>query len=86
MSARLDDGTVETEHEVSVCVIELGIFLVLEGFNEYGAAVDFDHDHDVLIASLGACGEFSCLVSEGGFSGVIYFGVDVALFFCHGVG
>ena len=53
MFARLDAGTVETAHEGSVSLGEISIFAVLEGFNEYGAAVDFDHDHDVLMAGLG---------------------------------
>ena len=36
--------------------------------------------NDVLVASLGAIGEFSCLVSEDGFSGVVHFCVDVVFF------
>jgi hypothetical protein len=77
--ARLDAGTVETAHEGSVSSGELGIFAVLEGFNKYGAAVSFDHDHDVLMAGLGASGEFPCLVGEDVVSGVVHFGVDVVL-------
>ena len=79
MFARLDAGTVEMGHEGSISSGELGIFAVLEWFNEYGAAVDFDHDHDVLMAGLGASGEFPCLVGEDGVSVVIHFGVDVTL-------
>ena len=77
----LDAGMVEVAHEGGVSAGELGIFAVLDGFNEYGAAVNFDHDHDALMACLGASGELACLVGEDGVSGVINFGVDVALFF-----
>ena len=77
---RLDAGTVETAHGGSVGASELGIFLVLDGFNKYCTAVDFDHDHDVLMASLGMGGEFACLVGKDDLSGVIHLGVDVAFF------
>ena len=78
--ARLDAGTVETAHEGSVGASELGIFSVLDGFNEDEAAVDVDHDHDVLMAGLGAGGDFACLVGEDGLSGVVRFGIAVAFF------
>ena len=78
--AQLDAGTVETAHEGSVDANELDIFLVLDWLNEYGAAVDFNHDHDVLVASLGPGGEFACLVGKDGLSGVVHLGVDITYF------
>ena len=78
--ARLDVGTVETAHEGSVGASEPGIFSVLDWFNEDSAAVNFDHDHYVLVSSLGPGGEFACLVGKDGLSGVVHLGVDVAYF------
>ena len=78
--ARLDASTVEMAHEGSVGTSELGIFLVLDGFNECGAAVDFNHHHNVLIARLGTCGELSSLVGENCFTNIIYVDIDILFF------
>ena len=56
------------------------ILAALHGFNEYGVAVDFYHNHDVLVASLRTRGELACLIGEHGFAYHVCVGVDVAHF------
>ena len=53
------------------CVVRAYHFLILaalHGFNKYGVAVDFHHNHDVFVASLRTRGELACLVGEHGFA------------------
>jgi hypothetical protein len=58
----------ETEEEGIVGLYHLCILSTLHGFDLNGTAVDLDHDHDVLITTLGASGELSCLIGEGCFA------------------
>ncbi len=45
-----DVGSVESLEECLVGSYHFGIFLTGHGFDEYTAAVDFDHDHYVFVA------------------------------------
>ena len=58
---------------------ELGVTAIFDGFNKDGTGINLDHDHDVVIACLGAVGKFSSLVSEDGVAGVVHLGEDVPL-------
>ena len=58
----------------------LVILAALHGFNEYGVAVDFHHNHGVLVASLRTHGELACLIGEHGFAYHVCFGVHVTHF------
>jgi hypothetical protein len=43
-------------------------------------AVNFHHNHDVLVALLRMCRELTCLIGEHGFAYHVCFGVDVSNF------
>ena len=52
MFTRLDAGIMEASHERRVGSGEFGIGSVLDVFDEDGAGVDFDHDHDIVVSRL----------------------------------
>jgi len=80
MFARCDAGLLEAEHHCRVCLGEFGISAILDGLNKDGATVNFNHNHDVFVACLGALGKFACLVSKNGVTHVVYLGVDILHF------
>ena len=53
---------------------------LFSGLNEDAVAVDFHHNHDVLVAALQARRELTCLIGEHGFAYPVCFGVDVLNF------
>ncbi len=54
------------------------ILAALHGLNKDGVAVDFHHNHDVLVASLRAHRELTCFIGEHGFTYPVCFGGDVS--------
>ncbi len=56
------------------------ILAALHGLNKDGIAVDFHHNHDVLVASLRTRRELTCLIGEHGFVYHVRLGVDVSNF------
>jgi hypothetical protein len=73
-------GPFELKQECIVCLFHLGILAVLHGLDEDGIAVDFHHNHDVLVAMKRSDGELACLVGEHGFAYHVHLGVHVAHF------
>jgi len=65
---------------VSVRAYHLIILVTLHGLNEDGVAVDFHHNHDVLVATLRTRRESTCLIGEHGFAYTLCFCVDVSHF------
>ena len=49
----------QSEQECVVCPYQLGNLVVLHGLNKDGVAIDFHHDHDVLVASKRLGGELA---------------------------
>ena len=72
--------SLQSQQECIVRAYHLIILATLHGLNKDGVAVDFHHNHDVLVASLRAGGELPCLIGEHGFAYHVCFGVDVAHF------
>ena len=66
MFARCDSGPLEVEHQCGVSLGEFVVGPILDGFNKVGTTVDLHHNHDVLVARLGALGKFACRVSKNG--------------------
>ena len=56
------------------------ILAALYGLNKDDVAVNFHHNHDVLVALLRVCRELTCLIGEHGFVYPVCFGVDVSKF------
>ena len=56
------------------------VLAALHGLNDDGVAVDFHHNHDVLVASLRMCRELTCLIGEHGFTYPVCLGVDILHF------
>ncbi len=71
-------GPFEPEREWVVCPHHLGILAVLHGVNKDGVAVNFYHNHDVLVATKRLDGELACLVREHGFAYHVRLGVHIA--------
>jgi hypothetical protein len=71
-------GPFELEQECIVCPYHLGVLAVLDGLDKDGVAVDFHHNHDILVATKGSDGELACLVVEHGFTYHVCLGVHVA--------
>ncbi len=44
-------GSFQLEQECVVCPYHLGILAALHGFDKDGIAIDFHHNHDVLVAT-----------------------------------
>ena len=70
----------QSVEEHVICPYHLCIFAIFHGFDKDGIAVDFDHHHDVFVASLQACRELACLVREHGFAYLIRFGAYIVYF------
>jgi hypothetical protein len=70
----------QSEQECVVRAYQFLILAALHGLNEDGVAVDFHHNHDVLVASLRMRRESTCLIGEYGFAYPVCFGVDVSNF------
>jgi hypothetical protein len=66
MFAWCDSGPLEVEHQCGVSSGEFGVSAILDGLNKDSATVDLHHNHDVLVARLGALGKFACRVSKNG--------------------
>ncbi len=62
-----------------VCLYHLGILAILHGLDEGGVAVDFHHNHDVLVATKRLDVELACLVREHGFEYHVSLGVHIVL-------
>ena len=58
----------------------ISFLAAFHGLSEDGVAVDFHHNHDVLVATLRARRELTCLIGEHGLADTVCFGVDVANF------
>ncbi len=69
--------SLQSEQECIVCAYHFFILAALHGLNEDDVAVDFHHNHDVLVASLRTRRESTCLIGEHGFAYSVCFGVDV---------
>ncbi len=67
----------ESEQECVVCPYHLGVLAVLYGLNVDGVAVDFHHNHDVLVATTRSDGELACLVGEHSFAYQVHLGVHL---------
>jgi hypothetical protein len=70
-------GPFELEQECVVYPYHLGILAVLHGLDKDGNAVDFHHNHDVLVATKRLDGELACLVREHDFAYHVRLGVHV---------
>jgi hypothetical protein len=70
----------QSEQECVVCPYQLGNLVVLHGLNKDGVAIDFHHDHDVLVASKRLGGELAGLVGEHCFAYHVHLGVHVVHF------
>ncbi len=70
----------QSEQEWVVRAYHFFILAALHGLNKDGVAVDFHHNHDVLVALLRTCRELTCLIGEHGFVHPVCFGVDVSNF------
>jgi hypothetical protein len=57
-------GPFQLEQECVVCPYHLGILMVLRGLDKDGIAIDFHHNHDVLVASKRMDGELAGLVGK----------------------
>jgi len=71
-------GPFQLEQECVICLYHLGVLEVLHGLNEDGVAINFNHNHDVLVASKRLGGELAGLVREHGFAYHVRLGVHVA--------
>ncbi len=78
MFLRDNIGTFELEQECIVCPCHLGVLAVLHGLDKGGIAVNFHHNHDVLVATKRSGGELACLVGEHGFVYHVHLGVHIA--------
>ena len=63
-----------------VCSRSFRIFANLQRFDENGIAVDFDHNHKILVAPLGFLEELSCLIRKNGFTDIVDLREEVSLF------
>ncbi len=72
--------SLQSEQECVVHAYHFLILAALHGLNKDGIAVDFHHNHDVLVASLRTRRELICLIGEHGFAYPVCFGVDVLNF------
>ncbi len=70
----------QSEQECIVRAYHFPILAALHGLNEDGVAVDFHHNHDVLVTLLRTRRELTCLIGEHGFAYSVCFGVDVSNF------
>ena len=59
----LDEGVVPAN--------EFRVFPAFKRFEKNGVAINFDHDHDILITTLQLCGKLSGLVHEDSFANVV---------------
>ncbi len=71
-------GPFESRQECILCWYHLGILAVFHGLDEDGVAVNFHHNHDVLVVTQRLGGELVCLVGEHGFMYHVLLGVHVA--------
>ncbi len=65
------------------CIVRAYHFLILaalHGLNKDGIAVNFHHNHDVLVALLRTRRKLTCSIGEHGFAYPVCFGVDVLNF------
>ena len=72
--------SLQSEQECVVHAYHFLILAALHGLNKDGIAVNFHHDHDVLVALLRTHRELICLIGEYGFAYPVCFGVDVSNF------
>ncbi len=79
-------GPFQSEQKHVVRLYHLGVLAVLHGLKEDGVAINFHHNHDVLVASKRLDGELAGLVGEHGFAYHIRLGVHVAHFLAVEVG
>ena len=63
-----------------VCSCKFRLCAVLDGLYQNVVAINFHHDHDVLVASFGSGRKLFCLVLKYCFSDVIYLSVDESHF------
>jgi hypothetical protein len=76
----------QLEQERVVCPYHLGILAVLHGLNKDGIAINFHHNHDVLVALKRLSEELAGLVGEHGFLDHVHLGVHVMQFLAVEVG
>ena len=63
-----------------ICSCKFRVYAILDGLHQDGVAVNFHHDHYVLVALSGSGGELPCLVRKYCVADVIYLSVDVLHF------
>jgi hypothetical protein len=71
-------GPFQLEQECVVCLYHLGVLEVFYGLDEDGVAINFNNNHDVLVASKRLGGELAGLVREHDFAYHVRLGVHVA--------
>jgi hypothetical protein len=79
-------GPFQLEQECDACPYHLGVLAVLHGLNEDGVAIDFQHNHDVLVAPKRSGGELAGMVGEHGFAYHVRLGVHAAHYLAVEVG
>ena len=70
----------ESHHQYMVGLRQFRIFMTLQRFDKDGIAVDLDHNHKILVASMRFREELSGLVQKNGFTYIVDFLENVSLF------
>jgi hypothetical protein len=80
MFAREDTGAVETSEESGIGADQFSVGAVFEWLDQDGTGIDFNQNHDVMVAQEGLMGKLSGLVGKDSVASVINVGEDVAHF------
>ena len=75
---RNDSRLLQAQHHGAVLSCKFRVCAVLDGIYHDGIAINFHHDHDVLVASFLSGGELTSLFRKHCVADVIDFSVDVS--------